>query len=434
MMQTSAKLDPHRLSVRELAAGIAAGRLTSEAIVMDCLERIASRDQVVQAWSFLDPALAIRQARAIDRGPHRGILHGIPVAVKDVIDTCDMPTEYGSSIYAGFRPAADAGCVAMSRSAGAVILGKTVTTEFATSHPGKTANPLNPAHTPGGSSSGSAASVADFMVPLALGTQTGGSVIRPASFCGVVGFKPSLGFISRAGVKQVSDSLDTVGIFARSVADSAFLLAAASGRSDCDSHEPVRPTRVGVCQTSNWERANPEARAALGRSADILRKAGVAVVDVALPAPFEGLHNAYDHIAYFEMARSLQHEYQHHRERLSSELVSRIRFGLDCRPADYERGLRLASECRAAIDMLLGTVDLLITPSAPGEAPVGLASTGSSVFNRMWTLLGLPCLTLPVGHGPHDLPVGVQLICPSRQEKKLISAARWIEDLLRLNC
>jgi len=420
----------HRLGARVLADELAARRVTSEAVIRDCLERIASREETVRAWSFLDPELAIRQAQDIDRGPYRGTLHGVPVAIKDIIDTYDMPTEYGSSIYAGFRPGADAGCVAMSRSAGAVIMGKTVTTEFAASHPGKTTHPLNPNHTPGGSSSGSAASVADFMVPLALGTQTGGSVIRPASFCGIVGFKPSFGFINRSGVKQISDSLDTVGIFARSVADCAFFLSAISGAFDYREIDARRPVRVGLCETPSGEQASAESRAALHQAADALRADGLAVVEFRLPEPFARLPDAHHTVDYFEMARSLQHEYRKHRERLSPALLSRIQRGLDCRPVEYESALKLADECRDTIDALLSSVDLVITPSAAGEAPAGLASTGSSTFNRTWTLLGVPCLTLPVARGTQNLPIGIQLIGRSRRDAQLLCAGLWIERAL----
>src|SRR3954453_2841624 len=223
-------LDPLSLSAREAAREIAAGRLRAEALMTACLERIAAREAVVGAWQYLDPEAALEAARRCDASPPSGPLHGVPIAVKDLIDTEDMPTGYGSAIYAGHRPAADAACVALARSAGAIVIGKTVTTEFACFTPGKTANPRNPAHTPGGSSSGSAAAVGDGMVPLAFGTQTAGSVIRPAAFCGIVGYKPSFGTIPRAGVKMLCDSLDTVGTMARNVEDVAFLTGVLSDR------------------------------------------------------------------------------------------------------------------------------------------------------------------------------------------------------------
>jgi len=245
--------DPLTLSARDAAREIAAGRLSAEALVAACLERIAAREPVVGAWHHLDRAAALAAARCCDTSAPSGPLHGIPIAVKDLIDTVDMPTGYGSAIYEGHRPAADAACVALARAAGAIVLGKTVTTEFACFTAGKTANPHNAAHTPGGSSSGSAAAVGDGMVPLALGTQTAGSVIRPAAYCGVVGFKPSFGVIPRAGVKPLADSLDTIGTMARNVADAAFFAGILGGRPGLrDVAQPADPPRFGLYQTPMW--------------------------------------------------------------------------------------------------------------------------------------------------------------------------------------
>ena len=256
------------LSATEAAAQIAAGKITAQALLRDCLERIDAREDTVQAWEFIDREAALAQACAADAAPGRGLLHGLPVGVKDLIDTCDMPTSYGSPIYAGHRPAWDAACVALTRAAGGIILGKTVTTEFAVMKPNKTRNPHNPGHTPGGSSSGSAAAVADCMVPLAFGTQTAGSIVRPASFCGVVGYKPTFGLISRVGVKALSDTLDTVGTLARTVPDAALFAAALTGRRELLVEKlPALPLRVGICRTYEWKQAQPETVAAFETAA-----------------------------------------------------------------------------------------------------------------------------------------------------------------------
>src|SRR5436305_2194735 len=275
--------DPLSLSVRDAAQEIASGRLTAEALASACLDRIAAREGVVGAWHYLDRDAALAAARQRDAEPPRGPLHGIRLAVKDLIDTADMPTGYGSPIYEGHHPAADAACVALARAAGAIVLGKTVTTEFACFTAGKTANPHNPAHTPGGSSSGSAAAVAAGMVPLAFGTQTAGSVIRPASYCGVVGFKPSFGVIPRAGVKMLADSLDTIGTMARNVADAAFFAGVLGGRPGLrDVAMPDAAPRFGLYRTPMWDEAEPSTGAALDHARAALERAGARVADIAV--------------------------------------------------------------------------------------------------------------------------------------------------------
>jgi len=299
----------HELSACEAAKLIADKKITSEALVRACLEQIERREAEVGAWQCLDRNAALGQARALDSGPHRGLLHGLPVGVKDLIDATDMPTTYGSPIYRNHRPAWDAACVAVTRAAGALILGKTVTTEFAVYHPGKTANPRNLQHTPGGSSSGSAAAVADSMAPLAFGTQTAGSIIRPAAFCGVVGYKPSFGLINRAGVKPLSDSLDTVGVFGRTVPDCALFVAALTGRANLLVREDVlEPPRIGICRTYEWDQARQETISALEQAAKTLAPAGAVVRDVELPSAFAGLAAAQIDIMGYEAARALAFE------------------------------------------------------------------------------------------------------------------------------
>jgi len=422
---------PHRLSAAEAARRIARGELTSEALVASCLERIAAREQAVQAWAWLDADLALRQARALDREPARRPLHGVPVGIKDIFDTADMPTEYNSPIYRGHRPKWDAACVALLRRGGCVVLGKTVTTEFAHVHPGKTRNPHNPAHTPGGSSSGSAAAVADYMVPLALGTQTGGSVIRPAAFCGAVGCKPSFNTINRAGLKFAAESLDTIGVFARSAEDAALGLHVLSGRALPDFKQTgARKPRVGLCRTPRWRDADAETHAAIERAAAQLAKAGARVADFELPEGGAALFEEHGKIMNYESARALAWEYLNHPDKISAALRPRIEEGWQISREAYDAARSLARDCRRRLADRMADYDFLITPSAPGEAPATLETTGSSVFNRVWTLLGVPCVTLPFGTGPHQVPLGVQLVGPFDGDSALLAWAQWAERAL----
>src|SRR5680860_491450 len=264
----------HQLEAQKMARRIQSGELTAEAVLRSCLEKIEAREEVIGAWEHLDSRQALEQAQNLDRKTYRGLLHGVPVGAKDIFDTRDMPTEYGSAIYSGHRPVWDAASIAALRAAGAMILGKTVTTEFAIFHPGKTVNPKAPAHTPGGSSSGSAAAVADDMVPLALGTQTAGSIIRPASYCGVVGYKPTFGLIHRAGVKSISESLDTVGTLTRSVADAALLTTVLAGRPHLHPVAALaQPPRIGLCRTPQWDFAEEATTQAFAQASELVRQA-----------------------------------------------------------------------------------------------------------------------------------------------------------------
>ena len=415
-----------KTSATEAARRIERGELTSEALVSECLERIAARDETVRAWAFVDRAQALAQARALDRGPRRGVLHGIPVGIKDVIDTADLPTEYNSPIYRGHRPKADAACVMELKRAGAVILGKTETTEFANNHPAPTRNPHNPAHTPGGSSSGSAAAVADFMVPLALGTQTGGSVIRPAAYCGVAAIKPSFGSINRAGLKFVAESLDTIGVFARTVDDLALCLEALCGRT---RSTVGKNPKIGLCRTPRWSAADPANQANLEAAASRLGKAGAQVRAYDMPAESEALFDRHRQIMGFESARALAWEYQTHPGEISASLKPRLEEGRQVTRAQYDEMRAIAERCRRALAQDLREFDFLLTPSAPGEAPASLASTGDAVFNRAWTLLGVPCVTLPFGRGPNRLPLAVQLVGALDDDAPLLGWARWTEKV-----
>jgi len=401
--------------------------MKSETLVGACLERIAKREPEVHAWAYIDPHRALTEARERDREAPRSPLHGVPVGIKDVIDTADMPTEYNSPIYRGHRPRTDAACVALLRRAGCVILGKTVTTEFANNHPGATRNPHNLQHTPGGSSSGSAAAVADGMVPLALGTQTGGSVIRPAAYCGVAACKPSFGSINRAGLKFVSESLDTIGVFGKT---EHLLLAqhVLAGRAlpEKASGKP----RVGLCRTPRWRDADSATQTNLERAAQALAKAGARVSDFELPTGSQALFDRHAAVMGFESARALAWEYTNFPGEISATLRPRLEAGWRVKREEYDEVRSIARDCRARLAEMLRDFDFLLTPSAPGAAPASLTSTGDPVFNRAWTLFGVPCVTLPFGAAPNGLPLGVQLVGAFDADMRLLAWAQWAEKSL----
>jgi Asp-tRNA(Asn)/Glu-tRNA(Gln) amidotransferase A subunit family amidase len=423
--------DPRSLTAREAARQIAERRLTAEALVAAYLDQINTREAVVGAWQHLDRERALAAARRCDGEPPRGPLHGIPIAVKDLIDTVEMPTAYGSPIYRNHRPTADASCVALARAAGAIVLGKTVTTEFAAFTPGKTANPRNPAHTPGGSSSGSAAAVADGMAPLAFGTQTAGSVIRPAAYCGCVGYKPSFGLINRAGVKPLADSLDTIGILARTVEDAAFFAGVLSERSALRHLAvPIEAPRFGLYRTPMWDEAEPATAAALDTAREALERAGAAVTELAIAPEHHGLAEVQNTIMLFEMVRALAYERTLHSAELSPRLAQMVDTGLTIGAADYDRALATAAEARAALDAFFGAYDAIVVPAAQGEAPMGLGNTGDPIFNRMWTLLGVPCVTLPARWAENGLPTGVQVVGRIGGDAHLMACAAFLERAL----
>jgi len=413
------------LGLAEAAWRIESCETTAETLAAACLERIAERDEVVRAWAHVDHARVLEHARALDHAPRRSRLHGVPIGIKDIIDTADQPTEYNSPIYRGHQPKADAACVALLRRAGCLILGKTVTTEFANNHPSQTRNPHNAAHTPGGSSSGSAAAVADFMVPAALGTQTGGSVIRPAAYCGAFAIKPSFGAINRAGTKFLAESLDTIGLFARSAEDLALCLQVLTGRSA--SSASGNP-RIGVCRTPRWSLADASVQANVEQAAKTLAKAGAQVRDFELPAGSDQLFDRHKVIMQYETARALGWEYFNHGEKLSSTLKARLDEGWKVTRADYDAMREHARRCRRALAEAMREVDFLLTPSAPSEAPASLASTGDPVFNRAWTLFGVPCVTLPCGKGAHGLPLAVQLVGAMDSDMVLLRWAEWLQS------
>ena len=411
--------EPCRLGAKEAAGRIERGELTARSLVQSCLERIAQREPEVQAWAFIDEDVVFSQVGLVDKP-----LRGIPVGVKDIFDTFDMPTQYGSRIYLGHRPRADAAPVALARAAGGTILGKTVTCEFATFVPGKTRNPHNPAHTPGGSSSGSAAAVADFMVPLAFGTQTAGSVIRPASYCGVVACKPSYNLLPRAGVHPNADSLDTVGVYGRSVEDVAFFLEALTRRNDLQGS--LERPRIGACRTFEWELVEPPMAAAFEAAA---RKLDAA--QFHLPDSWRGLREAQAIIIRYEGARSLADEYRRFPDLLDPGLHRRCEEGYATDVRQYQDALSHAAGCRHALAEAFGGCDVLIAPAATGEAPKGLGSTGNVAMNVVWTLLHAPCVSVPMGRGPSGLPLGLQVIGRIGEDARTLACARWIEERLK---
>jgi len=413
----------------ELAQKIREHEITSEALVRECLDRIGDREQEVHAWQYINREAALHQARICDSSPVKGSLHGVPVGIKDLIDTSDMPTGYGSSIYAGHRPALDAECVTLLREAGAVILGKTVTTEFAAFNPPPTRNPHNLSRTPGGSSSGSAAAVADRMVPLALGTQTAGSVIRPAAFCGVVGFKPTFDYFSTMGIKPLSSELDTLGIFARSTTDAALVTGClVRGRSTLFNLNR-KPVSVGLFRGPYWPKVDEPSKEAIEALSGRLGAGKSRVIPQTLIENFVELADIQHTIMCADMAKSLTQEFSDHPSQMSEGLRGFIEYGLELDAVKVRAARKIARLARDEVEKLFGDCRLLITPSALGEAP-GAETTGDPLLNKVWTLLHLPCLSLPTGFGPNGLPLSVQVVARANDEGALISGAGWIETVI----
>jgi Asp-tRNA(Asn)/Glu-tRNA(Gln) amidotransferase A subunit family amidase len=422
---------PNLLSATECASAIAAGRLKSESLVAACLDRIHARDATLHAWAYCNPELALAQARQRDAESPRSRLHGIPVGVKDVIDTADMPTEYGSPIYKGHRPTADAACVAQVRELGGVILGKTASTEFATRHPSKTRNPRNPDHTPGGSSSGSGAAVADHMVPIAFGTQTSSSIIRPGAYCGVVAYKPTFNLVNSAGLKFLSESLDTIGVLTRTVADAAMIVEELSGAAPAQFEETatLKP-RIGFCRTPYWNQADRSTQSAILDAIPVLARAGASVTEVELAGEFALLGDLQITVSSYEFYRALAYERTRFPHLISDSLMQRIRGGSRVTRSEYERAQAVGVRCRAKLDDLHRDCDVLISPSATGEAPHGLDSTGDPIFGLTWTLMHGPAITLPVFTGPSGLPIGLQVTGPRGADARTLVAAEWIRRAL----
>ncbi len=412
------------LSALDLALRIEAGELTSRAVVDMCAEAIAGREGEVRAFTALDLEKARRAAdgKTLAALP----LRGLPVAFKDIYDTADFPTQYGSPIYTGNQPRADATAVVLTRRAGGIAIGKTVTTEFASLVPSVTRNPHNLAHTPGGSSSGSCAAVAAGMVPIAFGTQTAGSVIRPASFCGVAGFKPSYRLIPLVGVKDVSWHLDTAGVFGAGVADVAFAAAAVTGRDLRVDGKMPAPPRIALTRTQLWNEASPAMQNALESTARAAEAAGAKVTDLTLPPILEQAYAAQFVIQDYETARSLAFEYDCHRDQIDSRLREALDTGNRITADDYDAARRTASRGRQVLADCMADYDVVLTPSAPGAAPEGFATTGNAMFNRLWTLMGAPCVNVP-GMSDGGLPLGMQIVGRFGRDRAALEAALFVE-------
>jgi Asp-tRNA(Asn)/Glu-tRNA(Gln) amidotransferase A subunit family amidase len=433
----------HLLSASEAARLIRDGIISSEQLVEACLARIRDVDPRVEAWALLDPDHALAQARAADglrlSGQPIGALHGVPVAIKDIFDTADMPTEYGSPIYAGRTPSRDATVVSLLRAAGAVIIGKTVTTEFAYFSPGKTRNPHSFEHTPGGSSSGSAAAVGADMVPLAIGSQTNGSTIRPAAYCGVVGFKPTHGLISRHRALTLSRTLDHVGLFANSVDDIALLAEQMVSYDENDpdtsprarvpfgqvaAEEPPLPPMFAFIKTPMWERADQDTQEGF---TEVIEHLGSQVEEVELFPSAADAWQWHQTIMGAEMAHNLEREWTSSHNLLSEQLRAQIERGREVRASDYLHALSQIVPLNASfLELFEQRYDAIITPSAPSAAPKGLASTGDPSFCTLWTLCGMPAISLPLLQSANDLPIGVQLVGPRHGDARLLRTARWL--------
>jgi len=423
---------PNELSAVAAVREIAAGRLTCEALARACLDRMAAREPHVHAFSAYDEQKVLRQAKLLDGMSERGPLHGLPVAVKDVLETADLPTQMGSSIYAGYQSRGDSAVVAAARSAGALILGKTVTCEFAGVAPRETCNPLDLTRTPGGSSSGSAAAIADFMAPLAFGTQTGGSILRPASFCGIVGYKPTYGTYNRQGLKFAAESLDTIGLFARDIEDIMLFADALLGRAPLAPVAFAKP-RIGLCRTYLWEaKASLETRTAVEQAARQAADAGAEIVEFDLPAGYQDLTAAREIINNVERARSLAWEWRTHRAEISTQLTQSIEEGLRTSHATYLSHLHRAEDLRADFALISQGLDGLLAPAVNGEAPAGLSYAGDPSFQGLWTLLHVPTLAMPAALGPHKMPVSVQLVGRRDEDHKLLSLAIWMRDKAKI--
>jgi len=409
------------------AAGrlIADKKLKSVELTQACLKRIEQRNGEVGAFRHLDPEFSLAEAARADQEAPRSPLHGVPFAVKDVIDTKDFPTEYGTRIHHGHRPREDAACVSLMRQAGAVLLGKVVTTEYAIYNPAETRHPMNLEHTPGGSSSGTAASVCDRMVPIAFGNQTAGSLIRPAAFCGVYGLKPTHGMTDSTGILPLQLYFDTLGYMARSIEDIQAFYSVVCEQNQTESWPLDKRPKIGLCKTFHWEFAEPESRSVLTQAAAKFAEQGAIVEEFELPDDHADLQAVHRRVLYTGVAKSLDADYRAAKGQMSDILIELIEEGQATSAADFDAAYAIADRCRESINEKFGDFDAIICPSAPGEAPKGMA-TGNPVFQVTWTLLGVPCLNLPVGSGPNGLPVGIQLIGRRYDDKTILALGQHL--------
>ena len=437
----------HSLGINQAVSILGSGKVSAEEIVTDCLKRIEDFDTGIQAWAYLNADYALKQARQCDtdrrKGKTIGRLHGIPIGLKDIIDSALLPTENGSKLFKGNIPKNDSFVAARLKQHGAVIMGKTVTAELATFSPGKTRNPHNSEHTPGGSSSGSAAAVASYMIPGALGTQTKGSMIRPASFCGTVGFKPSYGLIPRQGILKQSPFLDQVGVFTRSVDDAALLAEVLIGSHPQDNasaqntvipalldtciQEPPLPPRFALIKTAAWHRADSDTQTGFEQVVELLSNQAD-VID--LHSDFDQVWDYLDLINEVEIATYYDAIYQHGKKLISPSLTAQIERGQKVTAKDYLNAKQQRAHLNQILSDLFLSYDALLTPSAVGEAPKGLESTGDPIFCAPWNFCGMPAINLPLLHGKSDLPIGVQLIGQQYNDGRLLRTANWLNKFI----
>ena len=420
-------MDTNRMmSLAALVKARDAGKAGPELMVALCRDAIARKDDRIKAFAHVNEAPSIQ----ID-----GPLAGVSIGIKDIIDTFDQPTSYGSPIYEGHRPRVDAAIVDLARRQGATIIGKTATTEFAFFKPAATVNPHNHAHTPGGSSSGSAAAVAAGMIPAAIGTQTGGSVVRPAAFCGVTGYKPRVRPLPTTGMKHFAPSLDTLGLFAAGVEDVAMLAALLTGRnlSTRPDEHPIDPAkiRVGLYRCAQLEGADPAMRAALTKAADLAADAGFDVGEIGEPEALARARDAHSIIQDHEAGLACGPDFARFRDQMSPVLVQTIERGQAIAPSDYDEARRHTKRGRSAVRALFGEVDILLTPSAPGAAPLGLETTGDPRFNKLWTLMGTPTINIPGFRDAAGMPLGIQAVARFGQDKALLSVATMLEQAFK---
>ncbi len=419
------------LTAFDAARALQSRELSAHDYVRACLDRVAAREPEVHAFAYIDPDLALKRAKALDAGAIQGPLHGLTLGVKDVFDTWDMPTQGGSKAFEGYQPVQDAGCIATARQQGAVILGKTITTELATFPTNGTRNPLNLEHTPGGSSSGSAAAVADHMVSFATGTQTMGSTVRPSGYCGVIGYKPSYNLIPRRGVWANADSCDTVGLVARNVRDVALLASAMvqyPGLMVPDAAQSA-PT-IGICRTFEWERADEHIHRAFEDSAKRLAAAGAKVVEIVLPGEFRGMWQAQVSVVRFEMARGFADIMARHGNLIRKPLYDRTVASMEVSGEEYQRAQTLGRHCRQMFPDVLGGCDVLFVPAATGEAPKGQDYSGDTSMNQVWTFMHGPALSVCGGLGPNGLPLAMQVVGRIDDDARTLRAAQWVDGCL----
>jgi Asp-tRNA(Asn)/Glu-tRNA(Gln) amidotransferase A subunit family amidase len=435
------------LTATQAAQGIREGLFSSQDLVRDCIAQIQEREPEVQAWAYFDPEHALTQAKRADEsraeGKPLGPLHGVPVGIKDIIDTGDMPTEDGTPLHSGRNPWHDAKVVDLLRSAGAIIMGKTVTTELATYAPGKTRNPHNPEHTPGGSSSGSAAAVAAGMVPLAIGTQTNGSLIRPAAYCGVFGFKPTRGLISRQGILRQSEPLDQPGGFARSVEDIALLGEILSAYDPdepgmtprapvpmlrvCNEEPPMPPT-LALIKTPWWSQLDDDCREGYDELVDFL---AAQVGEFVLPDSAAKVLDWHQTIMEADIAANYQGDFERGAGQMSAKLLEQLERGRNVKAVDYLQGVARIPVVTEALDEIFDRYDAILTPAVAGPAPHGLDSTGDPMFCTLWTYCGMPAISLPLLKAGNDMPVGVQLVGRVGDDARLLRTARWLVDAIK---